>query len=1120
MDSNAYALVQRIFEHARRLDEDERAAFLNRECELGTPIREDVDSLLRADADSALFSEPELEGIRRHVDGLTASSARSSIPDRVGPYRILRKLGAGGMGVVYEAQSDSPSRIVALKLLPHGVHDERSKVRFALEHQALARLSHPHVATLYTTGITEDSTPYFVMERIDGPAITSHCDRARLTLAERLRLFLQVCEGVAHAHRNGVLHRDLKPTNILVEEREGTGSVRIIDFGIAKLAHDLEASDEPMTLTSAGSFLGTPDYMSPEQAGAVGVEVDTRSDVYSLGAVLYELLCGLPPFAVSAKSSHLAETLRVIREDAPRRPSERWENATEQRAAAESRGTSADDLRATLRRELEWIPLRALRKDPVERYESVQDLASDVERYLAGQPLEVGPDSVGYRLRKGLQRHRVAVFSAAAVVMGLVIAVIGTTHGLLEARHGESVALEAEKRESAARERAELDGSRANLIAAHAALRLRDPGSALERLNAVPEHLRHWEWRMLRAQCDDADAVISLGARIGAIAFDRTAERLAVCVRDGTLAVCEIASRRVVHRFPIPHGLSGGVWFCGGGRHVGFFVPGTYWNLASVELETGEWTHRLLGRDLRAEQFDPAWLAVLLDGPCPALLRQSVDRGTTPNPWRPKRELREMERRKYEWRYQVLDTSTQEVVFERFTTRSVNLNADGTKWAVAVEGHVEIWDVDTKQRLHEIPVDDAAVTAVHFVLDGTKLAVVSGDGAIRLFELGSSQGEELRIGHTDTVETSALDPERRLLATGAQDGDVRLWSLDRPRPPDVVRAQLGPIRFDSTSRTVFIGRSGQILALDLATRARVLPDAESLGGRTWWGAVPSRELGVGLLHGPEGISLFSRAHRRVLADAAPPGARFDVLCTSAAAERMVVWTQEAFEVWDVGSGERVCQLNGWFDQNRVLGGSISDDGAHVALRSKEKRVRIWDGRTGELRGEVPSEPGNGAFLSEFTPDGSRLITSNYRAPIFVWNPWTLEQEAVLEGHGAPVLTVEFDRSGQRMISACQDRTARVWDLESGQALSVLGGHRGTVEGASFHPLEQRIVTGSYDGTVRLWDAQRAEQILVVERLPVAVRAVGFSPDGRFLAAGTERELYLWEAASVEGTGPR
>jgi len=372
-----------------------------------------------------------LEESRRQEDaGATASwdQLLEKPGGRIGRYELLNVLGEGGMGIVYLAEQKEPiRRRVALKVIKPGMDSKRVIARFEAERQALALLDHPNIAQVYDAGTTDGGRPYFVMEYVQGLPITEYCDRHKLSIDDRLTLFQQVCDAVQHAHQKGIIHRDIKPSNILVTAERDKAIPKVIDFGVAK------AISQPLTertlLTEDSQLLGTPEYMSPEQADMASEDIDTRSDIYSLGVLLYVLLTGVMPFDPKTFREGGIEHIRqVIRESDPKTPSTRLSKLGEEaKKLAESRRTEVAALAKCLHRELEWIPLKAMRKERSERYRSASELADDIENYLKGEPLIAGPPGTSYKLKKFVRRNRTLVGGIAAILVVLVAGVVVST---------------------------------------------------------------------------------------------------------------------------------------------------------------------------------------------------------------------------------------------------------------------------------------------------------------------------------------------------------------------------------------------------------------------------------------------------------------------------------------------------------------------------------------------------------------------------------------------------------------------------------------------------------------------------------------------------------------------
>jgi hypothetical protein len=526
----------------------ERKAYLKRACGSDTELLARVEALLDAhDAKDGFLEAPALE-----PDATVEESPLIEGPGTtIGRYKLLELIGEGGMGLVYLAEQQEPvRRQVALKIIKPGMDSRQVIARFGAERQTLAVLDHPNIAYVLDAGITETGRPYFVMEYVKGMSINKHCDHEKLSIEQRLKLFLQVCYAVQHAHQKGIIHRDIKPSNILVSVQDDRAVPKIIDFGIAK------AVTQPLTeqtiYTKQGQLLGTPEYMSPEQAEMAYQDIDTRSDIYSLGVVLYELLTGVPPFdAKRLREGGIDHIQQVICEEQPRTPSARLTNmGKEAKAIAESRRTQIITLTRRLHRELEWIPMKAMRKDRTRRYRSASELADDIQNYLTGTPLIAGPESAVYRTRKFVRKHAGSVamvaLVAVAIVLGLVASIVMGCRAE-QARKQEATArkqveqalIRAEQAEKAAKEKSE--ELRRTLYVnsiqlADAKYREANIRAVRELLESCPDDLRGWEWYRLRHISDQSIMTLrGHGDWISSTAFSPDGKRIVSGSGDKTI---------------------------------------------------------------------------------------------------------------------------------------------------------------------------------------------------------------------------------------------------------------------------------------------------------------------------------------------------------------------------------------------------------------------------------------------------------------------------------------------------------------------------------------------------------------------------------------------------------
>ncbi len=559
-----------IFYAALKLkSQAERNAYIKAACGHNINLLNRVEALLKAHYTEDSFLEvPALE-----PDATLDKSPMIEGPGTmIGRYKLLELIGEGGMGLVYLAEQQEPvRRNVALKIVKLGMDTKQVIARFEAERQTLAVLDHPNIAHVFDAGTTEAGRPYFVMEYVEGMSITKYCDEQKLNIEERLELFKNVCEGVQHAHQKGIIHRDIKPSNILVSNHGDKAVPKIIDFGIAKISTQLLT--EETFYTHEGQLLGTPEYMSPEQVDLATQDIDTRSDIYSLGVLLYVLLAGVLPLdRESLEHAGFAELQRTIREEEPPLPSTRLTSLGDKaKAIAESRRTQIITLTRRLHRELEWIPMKAMRKERTRRYRSASELADDIQNYLTGTPLIAGPESAVYRARKFVRKHAGSVATVALIAVVIVLGLIVSTAMSFraeQAREKEAIARtraeQARDKEAAMRAQVE----QALVCAEQAEKAAKEKSEELRRtlyvnsiwladakyaegnirrvrelLESCPNDLRGWEWYRLRHIADQSRMTL-LGhkERVKSVAFSPDGKRMVSGSLDETVRVWDVAT--------------------------------------------------------------------------------------------------------------------------------------------------------------------------------------------------------------------------------------------------------------------------------------------------------------------------------------------------------------------------------------------------------------------------------------------------------------------------------------------------------------------------------------------------------------------------------------------------
>ncbi len=451
-----------IFHVARRIGSPEdRRRYLEQRCGDDAALRERVEALLRVHDESTgnflgpLAGPPAAAPAGPTIDQTPPLPLAERPGSRIGPYKLLQEIGEGGMGTVFMAEQDKPvRRRVALKVIKPGMDSAQVVARFEAERQALALMDHPNIARVLDVGSTDTGRPYFVMELVKGVPITEYCDANHLTPRARLELLVPVCQAIQHAHQKGIIHRDIKPSNVLVTLHDGTPEPKVIDFGVAK-AIDQRLTERTL-FTQIGQVVGTPEYMSPEQAEMSGLDIDTRSDIYSLGVLLYELLTGSTPLERRRlREAGFAEILRRVCEEEPPRPSTRLSTTEEIVSIAAQRKTEPAKLARLVRGELDWIVMKALEKDRTRRYATANGLARDLQRYLADEPVEAGPPSARYRMGKFARRYRAALATAAAFAIVLVAATAISTWLAVRAAKAKEEAVRAYAAEAEQRQQAQ-----------------------------------------------------------------------------------------------------------------------------------------------------------------------------------------------------------------------------------------------------------------------------------------------------------------------------------------------------------------------------------------------------------------------------------------------------------------------------------------------------------------------------------------------------------------------------------------------------------------------------------------------------------------------------------------
>jgi WD40 repeat protein/serine/threonine protein kinase/tetratricopeptide (TPR) repeat protein len=1055
-------------------------------------------------------------------------------------YRLLSVLGEGGMGVVYLAEQAEPlKRLVALKVIKRGMDSREVIARFDSERQALALMTHPNIARVLDAGTTSAGLPFFVMEYVPGAPITDYCDEERLGARARLELFVEVCQAAQHAHLKGVIHRDIKPSNVLVAVEDGKPRPKVIDFGVAK-AVDQERLTEKTLFTAQGMLVGTPGYMSPEQAEAAGQDIDTRTDVYSLGVLLYELMVGALPFDLPRlRRGGYLEMQRIIREDEPLRPSTRVDTLGAEAAdVAQRRGTTPKTLARQLRGDVDWITMKALEKDRARRYQSAADLARDVQRHLAGEPVSAGAPSAVYRLRKLARRHRVLFAAAAAVMVAILAGAVVSTMQYVRA--------EAARRDT-----------RRQLVGLHVTngMRLVDEGDLH---GALP-----WLVRALRLEEGGPGPVDIHRRRIGAV--------LARCPRlVGMWAGVEGWSRAALspdgRAVAIASGRSARVWSVSSGNPL--TAPMTH------SLDITAFAFSPDGRYVASGSFDATarvWDAASGRAVSPPLVH---DRYVTALAFSPDgRYLATGDRRA---KVRLWDFVGGRPIFTAQTTRSDNREIVVTRVAFArggsavvsatLDGTVCAYDVATAHMLFPPIEHRGEVTSIAVSPDGESIVSGSEDRTARVWSLRDGRPRTPPIAHRDAVVVVRFSPDGQWVATGSMDKTAGVWSASTGQP------RFAPVTNGNAVTDVQFSPDGRLMATGSAD-----------GKVTFWDAARGIRSGVPLRSMPstlefdrtgrfllvtgqtarlwdlaggesEGPTLVHRAPLLGL-EVSPDGRRILTRAGSGRSFERLGYAQ----VWDPETGVAVTPplRHGW----GVSSAHFSPDGRRVVTGSLDGTARIWSATDGEPLTK-PLEHPKPVVAAGFSPDGQRIVTAASDEPFLgptdigmtrVWDVSGtpvgdfVRQSSLLDAFfdpgGARVVSVGIsavkfwdaisgrpagatleDQSrgfrnavlspdGQRLVSCGNDGFFTVWDVATGKPGTRRFRHALNCR-ASFDADASRVATSSMDGTARVWDARTGLPLTPPLEHHGDVTGAVVSPDGRLvLTSSADHTARVWDAAT-------
>ncbi len=1053
--------LEAIFTAARDLPPQERTAFLERACGGDAELRRGADSLLEAHQRAGRFLEPMV--------ALSMANGPVEKPgDHIGRYKLLEQIGEGGFGVVWMAEQEEPMRRrVALKIIKLGMDTREVVARFEAERQALAMMDHPNIARVFDGGATDAGRPYFVMELVKGVPITEYCDASKLCTRERLILFVQVCHAVQHAHQKGVIHRDLKPSNILVTVQDDRPVPKVIDFGVAKATQ--ARLTEKTLFTGFQQWIGTPAYMSPEQAGLGSFDVDTRSDIYSLGVLLYELLTGVTPFdrETLAKAA-FEEIRRIIRETEPAIPSTRVQTLGQKLAdVARQRKTEPTALSRLIRGDLDWIVMKALEKDRTRRYETADSLAMDLERHLRNEPVSAAAPGLSYKVTKFVRRHKAGLASAAALALALVAGLVASLWQAGVARQAQRSAESARLKEAQLRQLAEQEelNARRNLYAAdmnlaNQALEAGNWGRARTLLMAHEpaqgqEDLRGFEWRYLWAATrgDSFAALRGHSNVITSVAVSPDGKTALSGSQDQTVRLWDLRSGQCVGVLPRFERLVYSVAFSPDGK---IFAVGNGDSVSLWRTETRERFLVIAAQHCRVA-FSPVGTLLAYgtsttwwqgDGVSVTVVDYSngqqvafFDGGGSHAVFSRDGKLLALAGRNDGVR--ILDLGSREevaVLPKRDVVLGLAFNADNSN-VVATYGNGEsyVWDVPT-QRVRTALTGHAVaanrVWEVAFSPDGHTMATVSSDQTVRLWDGATWKARRVLHGHGSEVWTAAFTPDGRTLVTGSKDETLMLFPLTRTFPPEVIRDLRSLPRISSNGLVLAaLGAGGRVTLWDVPAR-RVT------------GSLPTTDLPLGFV--PNSGSL------------------------------VVLGKPAVLRVWDTSSGA--------LQSETALRG---DQAVSWAVLSPDARTLAT---------------GIG------TPNGRVLPNIDLTGRVHFWDTHDGKLRGFVDGHTGDAETFVFSADSQRFFTV-HNTSGQVWDLSSLQRVATLGKHKMYISTCAWSPSGKSLATGSADATVIVWDTASGKDLATLTGDMQGVGRVAFSRDGRTLATTGSRILKLWNLAT-------
>lgn len=1020
----------------------------------------------------------------------------------IGRYKLLQQIGVGGMGAVWMAEQYEPvKRRVALKVIRADMGTKSAVARFEAERQACAMMDHQNIAKILDAGTTETGNPYFVMELVRGIPLNKYCDKHRLDIRKRLQLMIPVCRAVQHAHQKGIIHRDLKHSNVLVTEYDGDPVPKVIDFGLAKALGHQDTLTEKTMFTEIGKVVGTLQYMSPEQTETNNLDVDTRSDVYSLGVMVYKLLVGATPLDDGAHvQKSLLDALKLIREKDPARPSVRISVSEEStKILCALRTVQPDKLKQILVGDLDWIVMKALEKDRKDRYQTANDLAMELERYLNDEQVLARPPSAIYSLKKFVKRNRGLVAFILATSFLLIAGIMATStatwfairesnranyESFLAGEESKKARLaEAEAQTSEKLRKIELLAQK--LKSAWSNWRLGDAEPAWQLLNLLSKAEDGWESRYLRSEFSSSDETL-YGHSDDVVSIDSSdnGKYIVTAANDNSIKVWDADSKKLLYtqllddqptsvRFSPKSKLIAcstrankiRLWHAATGKRYQTFGPYST-DITCIDFSPD-------GRLLFAGAAEKDSIGngddrEYLESDSASTIRVvSVEKGTV---------------------LQTLEGHTQDIM-------SINCSPDGNTIASgSLDKSIRVWKKTGEEFSLSYVLDKhfLGVTSVSIDASGKQLLSGSHDTTIRLWELETGELFRTFIGHTNRVNSARFSEQGDRIVSASTDRTARIWNMTGE---EILTCQG---HFDSIRDATFSQDGQQILTASKDNTVRVWdskkrPSTVTVreGVKTIWSADFSTD-GRTVARGSDDgtIVIINADSGEIIHTIGQPGDPA-ILSLAFSPDSKYLAAGDAVEK-DVD------------DKKEEEGGE----------REVYSRLRIWNAKNFELVKTIDAHTG---FIWDvsFSMAGDFLMTASADSTATVWETKNWSPVATLKGHASEVASARFSRNGQLIVTASDDRTIKLWNANSYELIKTFEGHRNSVWKAIFSPSGDSIASSSYDGEIIIWNVVTKEKLQRFQAHTNQIAGLTFSKNGsRLVSASDDKTIKIWDVQSA------